>query len=403
MSFTKANLNYARQYSTNLAQAYPYVLNFGDLYATPNNGRYRWISGKTIEMPHISTSGRTASNNDTIGAKARRYNNEWVSRTLRNQRKWGTLVHPKDIDFTNGAASIQNITQTYNNEQKFPEMDAYLVSRLYADWRELGRIPYTDTITKDNILAIFDRLMERQTNKRVPTTGRVLYVTPAIETMLKNAVAITRQVALAGSNTVIDRAVSNIDKVKIVAVPEELMLTVYDFTEGWQPGATAKQIKMFLVHPTAVITPVSYEFAQLDPPSAGSEGKYDYFEESYEDAFLMPYKEVALEYVVEPIDLGTLTFATAASTEDGAVAGDCKITVTSLKNHGSDKFYYKAAQTTAPALPALGEELDTSTWTEFASGDIEAGITNGYKISVVEINADGRAVAGASGDATSKA
>ena len=398
MSFEKQTLNYAKQYSTNLAQAYPYVLHFGKLYATPNNGRYRWLNGKTIEIPHIVTSGRTAGDTDGIGAKARRYNNEWFPRTLRNHRKWGTLVHPTDIDFTNGTASIQNITQVYNNEQKFPEMDAYLVSRLYADWRETGRVPYTDTLTTDNILAVFDRIMERMTNKRVPSTGRILYITPSIETMLKNAIKIQRQVGQSGLNSSIDRAVSNIDKVEIEVIPEELMMTAYDFTEGWTPGVTAKQIRMFLVHPTAVITPVSYEYAQLDPPSAGSEGKYDYFEESFEDAFIVPLKECALEYVCEPIDLDTLTFATAASTESGAVAGDCKITVTTPKKHEGDKFYFSATE----SAPILGGEIDKSKWTEFTSGEIVT-ITNGTKIAVVEVNEYGRAVAGASGTATSKA
>ena len=36
-----AAINYATQYSQALANAYPYALNFGALYATPNNNRYR--------------------------------------------------------------------------------------------------------------------------------------------------------------------------------------------------------------------------------------------------------------------------------------------------------------------------------------------------------------------------
>jgi len=55
---------------------------------------------------------------------------------------------------------------------------------------------------------------------------------------------------------------------------------------------------MFLVHPNAVITPVSYQFAQLDPPSAGSEGKYIYFEESFEDVFILNKKADAIQFVV---------------------------------------------------------------------------------------------------------
>ena len=400
MPFNKKNLNYAKQYSAFLAQAFPYALYFGALYATPNNGRFKWVNGKTIELPHIATAGRRNSDTDSIGTKARRYNVDWKSVTLRNHREWETLVHPSDINFTNGAASIQNITQTYNNEQKFPEMDAYLVSRLYADWKELGKAPYTDTLTKDNILAVFDRMMERQTNKRVPNVGRILYVTPAIETMLKNAVSVYRQVG-AGLAANIDRAVSNLDKVSIVVVPDELMLTVYDFTEGWEKGATAKQIKMFLVHPQAVITPVSYEFARLDEPSAGSGGKYDYYEESFEDAFILPFKEDAIDYVLEPVDIPALTFSTAASAEAGAVAGDCVITVSTAKQNAANKFFYKAASGTAPTAPILGEELGEG-YTEFESGDVSDGITNGYKITIVEVNTDGRAVACGTGTATSK-
>ena len=77
-----------------------------------------------------------------------------------------------------------------------------------------------------------------------------------------------------------------------------MMKTKYDFTEGWKVDSTAKQINMALVHPAAVITPISYEFAQLDPPSAGSQGKYDYFEESFEDVFILPHKMDAIDFHV---------------------------------------------------------------------------------------------------------
>lgn len=75
-----------------------------------------------------------------------------------------------------------------------------------------------------------------------------------------------------------------------------MMKTLYDFTEGWKVAGGAKQINMFLVHPLAVVTPISYTFAQLDPPSAGSQGKYDYFEESFEDVFILPKKADAIDF-----------------------------------------------------------------------------------------------------------
>ena len=55
---------------------------------------------------------------------------------------------------------------------------------------------------------------------------------------------------------------------------------------------------MCLIHPLAVITPVSYQFSQLDEPSAGSEGKYVYFEESFEDVFILNKKKNAIQFNV---------------------------------------------------------------------------------------------------------
>lgn len=292
-------LNYAKAYSQALAQAYPYVLNFGDLYATPNNGKYRWLNEKSIEIPVLKTTGRVDGTRDTIGQFARNFENEWEPKTLTNHREWGTLVHPQDISQTDMVTSIANITQVFNEEQKFPEMDAYLISKIYADWTALGKAPIKSEVTIENILATFDNLMLKMTESRVPENGRILYVTPSVATTIKSAKEISRSIDIKDVGTSINRRVSDIDNVKIITVPKELMKTAYDFTTGWKAGASAKQVHMFLVHPNAVITPVSYQFARLDQPSAGSKGKFIYFEESFEDVFILNKKADAIQLVLE--------------------------------------------------------------------------------------------------------
>lgn len=292
-------INYVTAYSNTLSQAYPYALHFGDLYATPNNGRYRWTGAKTIEIPSISTTGRVDSSRDTIALAQRNYDNSWEPKTLTNQRKWSTLVHPMDIDQTNDVATISNITTVFNNEQKFPEMDAYCISKIYADWTAAGMTADTTVPSAANVLNLFDAMMQKQTEKRVTATGRLLYLTPAMDTLLKNAEQIQRTLSATQGNAAINRIVSSIDQVKKVVVPSELMKTAYDFTSGWTPGATAKQIHMMLIDPWAVITPVSYQFAQLDEPCAGSEGKYIYFEESFEDVFILNKKADGIQFLVE--------------------------------------------------------------------------------------------------------
>lgn len=305
-------VNYATEYQKELDQAFPYVLNFGALYATENNGRYRWVNGKTIEIPSVTTTGRVNGDRDTVAFAQRNYSNNWQTKTLANERKWSTLVHPMDINQTNMVASIGNITRVFNEEQKFPEMDAYLVSKLYADWTtsvagDTAHGAYTGktaiknadiALDADHILEIFDKMMLNMDEARVPVTGRILYVTHAAKSLLKSCPEIEKKWDTQTSADGLNRIVESIDGVQVIGVSSELMKTAYDFTTGFAPAAGAGQINMFLVHPSAVITPHSYSFAQLDAPSAMSEGKYTYYEESFEDAFILNNKADALQFHV---------------------------------------------------------------------------------------------------------
>lgn len=308
MAFAQT-LNYATEYQRALEQAFPYALYFGKLYATPNNGRFRWINNKTIEIPSISTSGRTNADRDSIGTAQRNYNNAWETKTLVNERKWSTLVHPRDIDETNQVATIANITKVFNEEHKFPEMDAYTISKIYYDWTTsvaatpgheayVGKTPDTTELSVDNILSVFDNLMLAMDNARVPVTGRVLYVTNEIKTMLKNAKGIEREFDVQSGKSQIKRAVDRLEEVEVIPVPSQLMKTLYDFSDvnGWAVAPGAAQINMMLINPMAVITPVSYSFANLQAPTALSEGKYYYYEESFEDVFILNKKADAIQF-----------------------------------------------------------------------------------------------------------
>ena len=298
-------LNYAAQYAEALANAYPYVLFFGDLYATPNNGRYRMgEDGKSVYIPRITTTGRVDSNRDTIAMASRNYDNSWELKPLTHHRKWSTLIHPKDIDQTNHVASIQNITQAYNEQQKFPEKDAYLISTLYKLWTSTDpgdaskttRTADNTVLTTSNVLQVIDTLMLNMDEARVPVDGRILYCTNTVKNLIKNAAAIQRSYDVQTNSSVINRAVSRLDELKVVGVPAALMKTKYNFTSGWAVADDALQINMMIVHPSAVITPESYEFATLDTPSGVTEGKYLYYEESDEDVFILNKRCDAIQF-----------------------------------------------------------------------------------------------------------
>ncbi len=391
-----AALNYATQYSQSLANAFPFVLNFGALYATPNNNRFRWTGAKTIEIPSITTTGRVDSDRDTIGFASRNYTNAWEPKTLTNQRKWSTLVHPMDIDQTNFVTTIANITRTMNETQKFPEMDAYTISKIYSDWAALGNVADTTELSTTNVLQVFDDLMLRMDNARVPVNGRLLYVTNEVKTMLKNAQidannTLGRNLDVESGPKGIDRRISRLDEVQVIPVPQILMKTLYNFTTGWVPASGAKQINMMLIHPLVVITPISYQFAQLDRPSALTEGKWVYFEESFEDVFILNKQSEGIQFNISASKTVSVT------SEAGTAVGDTKITVSPAAAAGNSYVYKVGTTVTAPGV---GDPCVTGYTAWDGTSDITAA--TGKKILVVEVDKYHRAVGSGIATVTSK-
>lgn len=292
-------LNYAQQYSTALNEAYPYTLYFGRLWqVNPNEQKYKPVNANTIQIPTLTVTGRTDGTRDTIGSFGRNFDNQWETKTLSHHRTWNTLVHPRDISETNQIASIMNITKTFNEEQKFPEMDAYTISQLYAQKNAIAPIiQETAALTTANVLTKFDALMDIMDEARIPASGRLLYVDTYTKTLIDTA----KDVVRSNGDSKLSRSISRIEEVEVISVPTALMKTEYDFTTGYTVGAGAKDIAMMLIHPSCIIPCSNYEFAQLESPSALSQGKYVYFEESFEDIFLISGKNkpAAIQFVVK--------------------------------------------------------------------------------------------------------
>lgn len=301
-----AALNYAKEYGKELAQAYPFALYFGDIWAAIKPD-VKFINNKTVEIPSLTTTGRVSGDRDSIGTFARNFDNAWETKTVSQHRTWGTLVHPRDIDETNQVASIANITRVFNEEQKFPEMNAYAISRLYDLRNEQKAVTALakGTVISSNVLTYFDTLMDEMDEKGVPSLGRTLYVDTYTKTLIDTAKEGARY--LNASDEEVKRRLSRIDEVKIVSVPTKFMKTAYDFytgedgNNGYAVAADAKNVKMLLIHLSAVIPAINYEFAQLEEPSALSQGKYVYFEESFEDLFIYNKKVDAIQFLVENV------------------------------------------------------------------------------------------------------
>nr|DAN17910.1 MAG TPA: major capsid protein [Caudoviricetes sp.] len=401
MAFIQAPINYAKQYAQELANAYPYLSYFGEIYASPNNTAYRPVNAQTVLIPSMTTSGARAVNRNQItGTFNRNFNNNYEPKTMTMYREWDTVIDPMDIIETNDVATIANITRTFNEFQKVPEMDAYAASKCAGFASEFGGIDST-ALSSTNILAQWDSYLEYMVNQRVNRDRVVCYVTPATYKLLKEAAGITRFIDSGTGIRDIDRNVGKLDGVTIKEVPSDMMMSAYDFTEGWTATAGAKQINMLLVDPLATVAPVIYDVSMITPPAANTKGKTVYYESYYYDVFALNQRQAGFFANMSAPGIGTVKVTSTA----GASTGATVITYTGaqIDMNGNPYFgldvYYTAGNAAATELTYNAALPSSATWTKCSGTNpvTLASQTAGKYVTVAVVNKQtGFVVAGGS-------
>ena len=317
-------INYAMQYGRELANAYPYLSHYGDLWNGGESQRFKPLMGKTVYIPSMKTTGARAANRDQItGTFNRNFAVDWEAHELSMDREWDTLVDPLDVMETNEVATIANVTKTFNEFQKIPEQDAYMSSKLAGFAQGFGGINST-TLTAANILGYWDDALAYMTDQRVNRDRVRAKVIPSIYKLLKEAAGITRFIDVTGGIRNVDRNVGKLDGVLIEEIPSDLMQTAYDFSDGWAAAVGASQIGMILYDSMSIAAPIVYDTAMISAPSAQSKGKYLYYERYYYDVFCLMQRQAGVFAFVGAPSLGTLTVTSVAGTE---ASGDTIITV----------------------------------------------------------------------------
>lgn len=384
------NLNYAAQYGRELANAYPYLSYYADLWNQGESSRFRPLRGKTVYIPSMSTTGARAVNRDRIdGVFTRNFDVNWEAHDLQMDREWDTLVDPMDIDETNEVATIANVTRTFNQFQKIPEQDAYMSSKLAGFASAFGGVS-TSSLTSGTILDLWDDALVFMTDQRVNRDRVRCKMTPNTYKLLKQAAGITRFIDLSGGIRGADRNIGRLDGVTIEEVPSDLMQTLYSFVTGWSIDASAAQIDFLLYDPMAIAAPIVYDTSMMSAPTAQSKGKYLYYERYYYDAFILAQRQAGVyAHLSAAPAIGTLTVTSAAGTS----AGDSVITVSGpgIYNSGAIqegvKLVYCADQNAAITCTYGAVPPVANTWTEMAANPATIGsLTASKVITVAAVN-----------------
>lgn len=293
--------SYAEKFESILQQKYEQELTSYAL--TRSNQQVKFLNAQTIKLPRITVSGYKDHNRASLGFNAGAISNDWEPKKLEHDRDIELFIDPMDVDETNLVAEMANVQNVFEEEQAIPEKDSYRYSKLFAEaktYESAGAVIDTTALDAATILKWFDEQMEIMNDKGVPTEGRILYLTPAMNTLIKNAQQIQRNIDVRSAGG-IDRRVMSLDNVSFMEVPSARFKTVYDFSDGCVPAPSAKQINMMLVHPSCVISRDKYAYMQLFTPGHDSRtaDKYLYQNRYYTDTFLIERKACGVAINVE--------------------------------------------------------------------------------------------------------
>lgn len=338
-------INYADLYAKALSQPFKVGLKSHALFV--QGADYKDIDAQTIKIPTLSMDGYRNHGRGKAIQTPDDFTNTYVAKTLTHDRSKSILVDPMDIEETNMARSVANFTDTFVKEHKIPELDAYTFSKLYKEFTDASGTVIEEDLTAENVLGVFDDIMLAMDNAEVPSEGRILFVTPGVNKLLKQADGLTRFIGAKEGE--INRSVYNLDDVEIVTVPAGRFKTEYDFEPkdlqgntigGFVADEDAETIQMLLVHPKAQVSTVKLDQALLDEPKASSSGKYHWFERSYGDTFLLPNKIDGVQFVLPGTKLYDISFTINDSS--GAVKdADVKVGKEVKKTDAEGKVTFK--------------------------------------------------------------
>jgi hypothetical protein len=281
--------DYAENFTNLLQQKYAIESKSDDL--TKSNLGVQFINAQTIKLPRMALSGYK-DHTRTPGFNTGTMSNDWEPKKLSHDRDIEFWIDPMDIDQTNLTLSVANIQNTFETEQAIPEKDCYRFSKLKSELStyKASNID-TTVITAANFLEVFDTIMSKMDEAGVPEEGRILYVTPSMNKIIKNADGIERTITITTPNT-INRKVHSLDDVTIKMVPAARLKTLYNFTDGCVADATAKQINFIIIHPSCVVCRDKYAYIKLFTPGTDSRTAdgYLYQNRNYGDLFLLEKK-----------------------------------------------------------------------------------------------------------------
>lgn len=251
------------------------------------NKDFDWTGAKTVKVYKVGTAdmndyGRTgaASGNWSRYGAVADLDATTETLTLTKDRSFTFCIDKLDQDETGDALEAASALARQQREVIIPEIDAYVFGEMVdnAGKTESG------TVTAANVYDLIVAATEYQDEKKVPDSGRVLVVTPAVYRAMKQNDDILKAISSDVKDELRSRGViAMLDGMKVIKVTAATMPDNFAF---------------MLAHPSATVAPVKLETYKVHEDAPGISGSLVEGRICY-DAFVLDNKADAI-YVYGP-------------------------------------------------------------------------------------------------------
>lgn len=216
----------------------------------------------------------------------------WETLTLATERGRELFLDREDDEETLGMA-FGTLVGEYMRTLVVPEVDAYRFSK-FASWSGIEEVGTPATLSNSTVLAALDLATEFLNSKEVPTEGRILYVSDAVQTYLNQSIA-----RMYGNDGKISTAVDTYNNMPVIMVPQTRFYKGITMDAGASGSAggfvktvsTGRDINFLMVHPSAVLQVKKHDNLKLfDPDTNQDKDGWKVQYRLYHDAFVFENK-----------------------------------------------------------------------------------------------------------------
>jgi hypothetical protein len=362
-----------------------------------SNPGIEWTGGKEIKIPVLGMDGLGTMN----GYKAPDGDLDlsWETKILQWYRGRNFSIGRYDVDMTNMALTVGNALNVFLREKVVPEIDCLRIATAAQGALGHGKVvaQATNSITSANILGLLLADIASVQDQIGETEQLYIQISTGLKSLLEQSTQITRYLNVKDFN--VRSATLRLEAINdqyMIGTPSAYMHSVFNLNDGRTAGQTVGGVSFanlganinWLIAARPAVDAVSRpRISKVIDPDMNQEGEFWKIMFSvYHGAWVMENKGDGLL-----VNLDTTAGAFSVTSVAGTVVGQTVITTTAQVPYGM-KLVWKAASGTAPAV-AIGTKLTAADgWADLpADGVITA--TNGYKITVAMVAANGQPIA----------